>query len=198
MPGTDLKLIVDILITIKWEARSVTGFRVTQMWCLISKSMVCHTICSRPIYETTDSLYSLNSGTVEDSGPSVTWDFDAGTMRHQQKTRSEEENGEEEEGEVGGKDRKRLTLVETEDIEFSPQMSVDETLLAVNHRVSIVEGEGEEEGDQSNSMKRSSVIRVDEEEEENAVVSLRDALMVLDGSSLSLSLSLSRMLCLLG
>ena len=133
---------------------------------------------------------------MEDSGPSVTWDFDAGTMRHQQKARSEEENGEEEEeGEEGGKDRKRLTLVETEDIEFSPQMSVDETLLAVNHRVSIVEGEGEE-GDRSNSMKRSSVIRVDEEEEEeNAVVSLRDALMIADGSSLSLSLS--RMLCLL-
>ena len=126
---------------------------------------------------------------MEDSGPSVTWDFDAGTMRHQQKARSEEENGEEEEeGEEGGKDRKRLTLVETEDIEFSPQMSVDETLLAVNHRVSIVEGEGEEEGDRSNSMKRSSVIRVDEEEEENAVVSLRDALMITDGSSLSLSL----------
>ena len=139
------------------------------------------------------SCHSLNSGTVEDSGPNVTWDFDAGTMRHQQKMHSEEENGEEEEGEgeMGGKDRKRLTLVETEDIEFSPQLSVDETLLAVNHRVSIVEGE--EEWDQSNSMKRSSVIRVDEEGEENAVVSLRDALMVSDGSALSLF----RMLCLL-
>ena len=109
---------------------------------------------------------------MEDSGPNVTWDFDAGTMRHQQRTHSEEENGEEEGGEVGGKDQKRLTLVETEDIEFSPQLSVDETLLAVNHRVSIVEGEGEWEEDQSNSMKRSSVIRVDEEGEENAVVSL--------------------------
>ena len=125
---------------------------------------------------------------MEDSGPNVTWDFDAGTMRHQQKTPSQEENGEEE----GGEDQRRLTLVEMEGIEFSPQLSVDETLLAVNHRVSIAEGEeGEEE--QNNSMKRSSVIRVEDEEgEENTVVSLRDALEISHGSCCSLSLSLGR------
>ena len=133
-------------------------------------------------------LASLNSGTMEDSGPNVTWDFDAGTMRHQQKTPSQEENGEEE----GGEDQRRLTLVEMEGIEFSPQLSVDETLLAVNHRVSIAEGEeGEEE--QNNSMKRSSVIRVEDEEgEENTVVSLRDALEISHDSCRSLSLSLFR------
>lgn len=173
-----------ILTTVNWEARSLTarlkGILTLQFtkWCTPSSAQgLVKTSIPLP-------LASLNSGTVEDSGPNVTWDFDTGTMRHQQKTHSQEENGEEE----GGEDQRRLTLVEIEGVEFSPQLSVDETLLAVNHRVSIVGEEGEE---QNNSMKRSSVIRVEDEEgEENTAVSLRDALMISDGSYCSLSLSL--------
>lgn len=115
--------------------------------------------------------FSLTSGPVEDNSPSVTWDFDADTMRPHHKAHKEEgegsvENGEEEEeGEEG--DRRRLTLVEA-DVDFTPQLSVDDTLLATNHRVSIVEteeggGVWGGEGGQRNSvvMKRSSVVKVD-------------------------------------
>ena len=107
---------------------------------------------------------------MQDNSPSVTWDFDADTMRPHHKAQTEEvegsvENGEEEEEGEGG-DKRRLTLVEA-DVDFTPQLSVDETFLAVNHRVSMVEKEGVwqedgEEGERRNSVvKRSSVVKVD-------------------------------------